>query len=127
MARSLPWGKDPPQNGTADTDTVQKERPLRGDFPKSLGKRKRGQEDDIKLAPPNRRIFEDLIFYFFPNSDISPARNAKIRKAIEYGASWSRDWNQSVTHAVFDRDMPFDALLKFLKLESIPVRAAVKH
>ncbi|KAI7287452.1 DNA polymerase beta-like protein [Hortaea werneckii] len=88
-------------------------------IPRSIiGKRKR--ESDIKYVPDAQQIFKGLHFYFFPNDDKNHARAMRIIKAIEFGASWQKDWNQSVTHVVVDKAIDYNLLLRFLKLDRLP-------
>lgn len=56
-----------------------------------------------------------------PNDDIAPARKLRIRKAMEFGALWVRQWQENVTHIVVDKDICYQDVLKFLKLSSLPV------
>ncbi|KAI7067936.1 hypothetical protein KC352_g42873, partial [Hortaea werneckii] len=44
----------------------------------------------------------------------------RIIKAIEFGATWQKDWNQSVTHVVVDKAIDYNLLLRFLKLDRLP-------
>ncbi|KAL1306896.1 hypothetical protein AAFC00_005540 [Neodothiora populina] len=81
-------------------------------IPRALGKRKRDAE--IKLAPEDHRVFSGLHFYFFPNDEIHPARRARIIKALEYGATWQREWSPSITHLVVDNSMKWDSVLSYL-------------
>ncbi|OJD37932.1 dna polymerase pol4 [Diplodia corticola] len=75
-------------------------------IPRAPGKGKK--EAKIKLAPENRRIFKDLVFYFFPSNDINGARRMRIAKAIEYGATWVVDWCDHITHIIVDKDLTFE-------------------
>lgn len=59
---------------------------------------------------------------FFPNNEINPARKLRIRRAVEYGATWAKDWTKSVTHIIVDKDLEMKDVLKHLKMDSIPVR-----
>ncbi|KAI5275783.1 DNA polymerase beta-like protein [Aureobasidium subglaciale] len=78
------------------------------------------QVADIKLVPENQRIFQNLHFYFFPNSDTHPGRRQRIIRAIEYGASWQNGFNDSVTHIITDHGYNFEQLLNYLKLNELP-------
>ena len=84
--------------------------------PKTTGKRKRG--DNVKLVPEAQQVFRGLQFYFFPNDDKHPARRMRIHKALEFGATWLKDWDDSVTHVIADRSMDFDLFMKFLKRQN---------
>jgi DNA polymerase IV len=87
-------------------------------MPQATGKRKR--EGVITLMPPDQKIFNGLHFYFFPNNEKHPARLMRITKAISFGATWQRDWNDCVTHAILDKAMDYAMLLKFLKKDRLP-------
>lgn len=58
---------------------------------------------------------------FFPNNDVAPARRLRIQKAMEYGANWAKDWGDNITHVIVDKDLLFQDVLKFLKLDHLPV------
>ena len=45
----------------------------------------------------------------------------RIKKAVEYGASWIRKWQSGVTHIIVDRGIPREDVLRFLKLADLPV------
>ena len=82
--------------------------------------RKRKRKSDVLTVPEKQQIFKGLYFYFFPNNDIAPARRMRINKAIQFGATWQRDWNNDATHVILDKSLGFSALIKYLKLESFP-------
>jgi DNA polymerase IV len=84
--------------------------------PKIIGKRKRS----INMMPEDKQIFRGMHFYFFPNNDSHPARAMRIAKALEFGATWQRDFNDSVTHIIVDKHLTYDQLLKQLKLDTLP-------
>lgn len=46
----------------------------------------------------------------------------RIKKAIDYGATWQKDWNESITHVIVDRSMNYGQVMAFLKLQLLPVR-----
>ncbi|QIX01652.1 hypothetical protein AMS68_007169 [Peltaster fructicola] len=92
-------------------------------IPRTTSKRK--DKDVIKLAPEAQRIFAGLQFYFFPNNDTNLARRLRITKALEYGASWQKDWNRFVTHVIVDINLDYATLLKHLELSAIPDDIAV--
>ena len=90
----------------------------RGKGRKGRGKRKRGQS--LELVPESQQIFKGLSFYFFPNNDISPARRARIRKAMEWGAVWVKDWKDRITHIIVDDSLCYSDVLSFLKISDLP-------
>lgn len=85
---------------------------------KTTGKRKRGKS--LELKPESQQIFHGLAFYFIPNNDTSIPRKLRIRKAMEWGALWIREWRDSVTHIIVDQDLCYDDVLKALKIDSLP-------
>ncbi|KAL4782991.1 hypothetical protein BJX76DRAFT_331219 [Aspergillus varians] len=87
------------------------------------GKRKRGSSG--KIIPEQLQIFKGLVFFFFPNSDVSPLRRVRIQRAQEYGALWARSWGDNITHIIIDKGLKFEEILKHLKLESIPPTVAI--
>ncbi|KAL3460717.1 hypothetical protein BJX64DRAFT_177238 [Aspergillus heterothallicus] len=82
------------------------------------GKRKRGPSG--KMIPEELQIFKGLVFFFFPNSDVSPLRRLRIQRAQEYGALWERTWGDNITHVIVDKGLKLEEVLKHLKLESFP-------
>jgi hypothetical protein len=44
-----------------------------------------------------------------------------IEKFEEHGGTWVQQWNPSVQFAVIESDLTYQDLLKFLKLDRIPV------
>jgi DNA polymerase IV len=85
--------------------------------PRATGKRRR--DADIKLVSDELQLFRGLHFYFFPNDDINPSRRNRIIKALEYGATWQKNWNNAVTHVVVDSTLNYNYLK--LKVKGIPV------
>ncbi|KAL4924356.1 DNA-directed DNA polymerase IV [Aspergillus undulatus] len=82
-------------------------------------KRKRGSSE--KVIPEQRQIFRGLVFFFFPNSDVSPLRRLRIQRAQEYGAQCAKTWGNNITHVIVDRGLKFEEVLKHLQLEAVPV------
>ncbi|KAK6006477.1 hypothetical protein QM012_006887 [Aureobasidium pullulans] len=78
------------------------------------------QVAEIKLVPQGQRIFDNLHFYFFPNSDTHPGRRQRIVRALEYGATWQNEFNNTVTHIITDRGYDYSQLLRYLKLSDLP-------
>ena len=46
----------------------------------------------------------------------------RIEKAQHFGAAWTKKWNSSVTHIIVDRNITFADVMRFLKVEELPVR-----
>ncbi|KAL4976794.1 hypothetical protein BDW66DRAFT_159417 [Aspergillus desertorum] len=90
----------------------------------AAGKRKRGGPF-AKMIPEQLQIFRGLVFFFFPNSDVSPLRRLRIQRAQEYGALWAKTWGSHVTHIIVDKGLEFEEILRHLKLETIPSDVAV--
>ena len=90
---------------------------------KRSGKRKR--DSTIDLVPEAQQIFKGMHFYFFPNDDKNPVKSLRIMKALEYGATWQKDWNEFVTHAIVDSQFEYNLVLKYLKMEKMPKGVAV--
>ncbi|KAL8839079.1 MAG: hypothetical protein Q9170_001861 [Blastenia crenularia] len=82
-------------------------------------KRKRGKSEEV--LPEAQQIFKGLRFYFIPNDDVSPARKLRIKKAVERGATWIKEWQEGITHVIVDRHLSYNDILKFLQLSSMPV------
>ncbi|KAL2845856.1 hypothetical protein BJX68DRAFT_256719 [Aspergillus pseudodeflectus] len=87
------------------------------------GKRKRGSS--AKILPEQLQIFKSLVFFFFPNSDVSPLRRLRIQRAQEYGALWERTWGHNITHVIVDKGLKFEEIMRHLKLGSFPSEIAL--
>ncbi|KAE8325149.1 hypothetical protein BDV39DRAFT_194623 [Aspergillus sergii] len=87
------------------------------------GKKKR--TSTTKIVPEQHQIFKGLVFFFFPNSDVSPLRRLRIQRAQEYGALWARTWGNNVTHVIVDKGLAFQEVLKHLCLETFPPNIAL--
>ncbi|KAL8737305.1 MAG: hypothetical protein Q9181_001796 [Wetmoreana brouardii] len=98
--------------------TREPTRTIKGEMPLTKGKRKRGQS--LEVLPESQQIFKELKFYFIPNNDVAPARKLRIRKALERGAAWIKQWENGITHIIVDRHLNYGEILKFLKISSIP-------
>nr|POE49292.1 hypothetical protein CFP56_32442 [Quercus suber] len=44
----------------------------------------------------------------------------RIVKAISFGATWCKGWDHNVTHVIVDKDIEYDLLLRYLKLDVLP-------
>ncbi|KAE8394303.1 hypothetical protein BDV23DRAFT_169637 [Aspergillus alliaceus] len=88
-----------------------------------IGKKRRAPT--LKLVPEQQQIFKGLVFFFFPNSDVSPLRRLRIQRAQEYGALWARTWGDNVTHVIVDKGLAFQEVLKYLCLETFPPNIAL--
>ncbi|KAE8150068.1 hypothetical protein BDV25DRAFT_172437 [Aspergillus avenaceus] len=90
---------------------------------KASGKRKRSVV--LKSVPEQQQIFKGLVFFFFPNSDVSPLRRLRIQRAQEYGALWERKWRDNITHVIVDKGLAFQEVLRHLSLETFPPNVAL--
>lgn len=59
---------------------------------------------------------------FFPNNDVSPSRRLRIQRAREYGAQWTREWTENITHVIVDKGLLFQDVITHLKVSAFPVR-----
>ncbi|KAL4812392.1 hypothetical protein BDW67DRAFT_188746 [Aspergillus spinulosporus] len=105
---------------TAQEKTVSPKHPTT----KVPAKRKRGGFV-ARTIPEQLQIFKGLVFFFFPNSDVSPLRRLRIQRAQEYGALWAKTWGSHVTHIIVDKGLNFEEIRKHLELETIPPNVAV--
>lgn len=39
---------------------------------------------------------------YLPNTDVGTVRKLRIGRAVEYGATWAKEWSQAVTHIIVD-------------------------
>ncbi|CAI7600107.1 unnamed protein product [Penicillium crustosum] len=92
---------------------------------KSGGPQKKRKTNNAKIIPDDQQIFKGLIFFFFPNNDISPFRRLRIQRAQDYGARWSRNWATDVTHVIMDKGLLSSDLLGYLKLKNLPASVAL--
>ena len=69
----------------------------------------------------NAFILELTLIVFFPNNDVAPSRGFRIRKAMEWGATWIKEWGSSITHVIVDKELCYKDLLNFLKNDALPV------
>ncbi|QQK46767.1 DNA polymerase family X [Penicillium digitatum] len=86
---------------------------------------KKRKTNSAKIIPDNQQIFKGLIFFFFPNNDISPFRRLRIQRAQDYGARWCRNWASDITHVIMDKGLLSSDLLSYLKLEYLPTNVAL--
>ncbi|KAJ5714015.1 uncharacterized protein N7483_011196 [Penicillium malachiteum] len=83
-------------------------------------KKRKSNSNNTKVVPEDQQIFKELVFFFFPNNDVSPARRLRIQRAREYGAQWALSLSEEVTHVIVDKGLRYQDLLKHIKLEIIP-------
>ncbi|OJD26300.1 hypothetical protein ACJ73_02317 [Blastomyces percursus] len=86
---------------------------------------RRKREPTVRVRPEHQQIFKDMVFFFIPNDDIAPARRMRINKALEFGASRSFTWDDTVTHVVVDKAISFTDVLKYLRIDSWPLSVSL--
>ena len=86
--------------------------------------KRRRTEPSITLVAEDKRIFNDLIFYYIPPDDIASLRRTRIAKARSYGATWTKQWASGITHVIVDKDLSYKDVMThlnpFLALDSLP-------
>lgn len=124
-APGVPAGPEPPPTAPIPRHVPEKPAPslqrphtITGAIPSTTGKRKRYVE--FPPLPEEQQIFRNLHFYFFPNNEGHPARRMRINKALQFGATWQKDWSPHVTHVIMDNGMDYILLMKYLKQETLP-------
>ncbi|KAI4284933.1 MAG: hypothetical protein L6R35_004770 [Caloplaca aegaea] len=90
----------------------------------------RGLLSTIQACRPSKRHAQpsqasDINIHFIPNDDVAPARKHRIRKTMERGAAWIKQWDDRITHIIVDKSLSYSDILKFLKMSSIPPSMAV--
>ncbi|KAN0067709.1 hypothetical protein V8E54_014274 [Elaphomyces granulatus] len=88
--------------------------------PRPSGRKRKKDPWSAKIIPEAQQIFKGLWFFFLPNNDISPARRLRIQRCQEYGAIWTQQWGMHVSHVIVEKDLGFQDVLKYLKLEIFP-------
>ncbi|KAJ5635824.1 DNA polymerase family X [Penicillium longicatenatum] len=92
----------------------------RGPIPK-----KRKPNKNIKVVPEDQQIFKHLVFFFFPNNDVSPSRRLRIQRAQEYGVQWAQERPDKVTHIIVDKGLSYRDLVTHLKLDNFPEKVSI--
>ncbi|KAK0115277.1 hypothetical protein ONS96_013739 [Cadophora gregata f. sp. sojae] len=57
------------------------------------------------------RVFDGKTIYWIPDDDIDGVRKARIDKAREYGATWSKFWTADITHVVVDKKYSYQQVM----------------
>ncbi|EQL29034.1 hypothetical protein RJZ56_004632 [Blastomyces dermatitidis] len=86
---------------------------------------KRRRESTVRVRPEHQQIFKEMVFFFIPNDDIAPARRMRINKALEFGASRSSTWDDTVTHVIVDKAISFTDVLKYLRVDALPLSVSL--
>lgn len=92
-------------------------------IPLAMKKRKRA-EGAIRMVPEADRIFSGLRFFYIPDNDVAPLRRARITKAREHGAAWTRDMAEA-THIVVDKHLKFADIAAILETRPTSEAAAL--
>ena len=69
---------------------------------------KRKRDQPIKLVPEARQYLKGTSIHFIPSDDKHPVRKIQIRKTIELGAHWVKDWTEGITHVIVDKSPSLD-------------------
>ncbi|TVY53398.1 DNA polymerase lambda, partial [Lachnellula cervina] len=91
-----------------------------------LQKNQKRKREAIKLVPEDQQIFRGLDFFYLPADDKNPKRKMRITKAKEYGAKWTTELEDDVTHIVVDNSLTYEHIMKYLK-ETLKVQALPKR
>ncbi|KAK2761573.1 hypothetical protein FQN54_001401 [Arachnomyces sp. PD_36] len=92
----------------------------------AVAKRKKAtRSSSLREVPESQKIFKGLVFFFVPNNNVSPARRMRISKALEFGATWAKTWQDQITHVIVDRELCFEDVMSYLKLKSFPTTMAL--
>lgn len=90
-----------------------------------LQKNQKRKREGIKLVPEDQQIFRGLDFYYLPADDKNPKRRLRITKAKEYGAKWTTELEDGVTHIIVDNSLTYEHIMTYLK-ETLKVQALPK-
>ncbi|CAG8362470.1 unnamed protein product [Penicillium salamii] len=95
-------------------------------MPKSTGPpSKKRKLNNVKVIPADQQIFKGLVFFFFPNNNVSPFRRLRIQRAQEYGARWSRERADDITHVILDKGLQVNDLRGHLRMEEFPTNVVI--
>ncbi|KAK2742592.1 hypothetical protein FQN57_005218 [Myotisia sp. PD_48] len=83
-------------------------------------KKPKWHETEPKMVSKQQRIFKNLVFYFIPNNEISPARRIRMEKTIEFGATRAAEFDSSVTHVIVDKNLDYGDVIKYMGVEAAP-------
>ncbi|TVY46113.1 DNA polymerase lambda, partial [Lachnellula subtilissima] len=90
-----------------------------------LQKNQKRKREAIKLVPEDQQIFRDLDFFYLPADDKSPKRRMRITKAKEYGAKWTTELEDGITHIIVDTSLTYQHIMTYLK-ETLKIQALPK-
>ncbi|ORX93221.1 hypothetical protein BCR34DRAFT_242781 [Clohesyomyces aquaticus] len=92
-----------------------------GVVPRPLGMAKKSKPIDIVLEPEHKQLLKGKIIYFYPNDDISQARRMRLRKLIQLGAAWVKEWRDDISHVMVEDDnYTYGQLLRRLNKLGLP-------
>ncbi|KAH7403484.1 hypothetical protein BKA64DRAFT_451570 [Cadophora sp. MPI-SDFR-AT-0126] len=82
------------------------------------------RKDVVKLVREADRVFNGKTIYWIPDDDIDGIRKARINKAREYGAIWSKNWTADITHVVVDKKYTYQQVMEWFarktKFDELP-------
>ncbi|KAF9870031.1 DNA polymerase [Colletotrichum karsti] len=81
--------------------------------PSVAAMKKRKRDASVKVVPEAQQVLRGRRHYYIPNDDIAPARRMRIRKSLEYGATWVRNLEEA-THVVVDKHLEWKNIEKIL-------------
>ncbi|TDZ10294.1 DNA polymerase lambda [Colletotrichum sidae] len=87
--------------------------------PSVTAMKKRKRDPPLKMMPEEKQVFRGLRFFYIPNNDISPLRKMRIRRALEFGSTWTQNL-EDATHVIVDNNLNWQDIQKVL---STPVGA----
>lgn len=74
----------------------------------------------VPKTAKGEKLFDNLVFYFIPNSRINKARDLRMKKVEQYGGTIAKQFSQSVTHIISDKGYTANLILKATALEHLP-------
>ncbi|ETI22334.1 hypothetical protein G647_06408 [Cladophialophora carrionii CBS 160.54] len=79
-----------------------------------------------KPIDPDKQIFKGLVFFFVPNNDDDSGARIRIHQAIQYGAQWTHEFCEEVTHIIVtNNDYDVSVVAKSFPSNQIPKHPAL--
>ncbi|KIV88885.1 hypothetical protein PV10_08517 [Exophiala mesophila] len=79
----------------------------------------------LERIPLEKQIFHGLTLFFVPPTDDNPVRRFRIRKSIQYGATWANMWTDEATHIIVCDDLNAEKVKRYFKDGKIPTGPTV--
>ena len=132
--RKLPWLDSSKIPKTSQDRPQGRQIPCLDPSETSIPLQKRARNEEAAKTSP--LIFQDMAFCwsyplhykfkltildFFPANQFGP-RELRIRRAIENGAVWIKDFHKNVTHVIAEKEFPYQEILRCLGVSALPVR-----